>query len=112
MTTALDEGIETAALAALVPSELEQHLAMNRARLIEVKSKPTLKPAEVNSHSRHLRQRAPQIRWRWTALAKDARKSRKGKVMARASRQKVNIRTIIRIQARTFFVGAAVRKAS
>ena len=32
-TTALDEDIETAALEAL-PSELEQHLAMNRARLI------------------------------------------------------------------------------
>ena len=30
----LDEDIKTAALEALVPSELEQHLAMNRARLI------------------------------------------------------------------------------
>ena len=34
MTTVLDEDIRTAALEALVPSELEQHLAMNRARLI------------------------------------------------------------------------------
>ena len=33
-TAALDEDIKTAALGALVPSELEQHLAMNRARLI------------------------------------------------------------------------------
>ena len=32
-TAALDEDITTAALEALVPSELEQHLAMNRARL-------------------------------------------------------------------------------
>ena len=32
--TALDVDIKTAALEALVPSELEQHLAMNRARLI------------------------------------------------------------------------------
>ena len=33
-TAALDEDIKTAALEALVPTELEQHLAMNRARLI------------------------------------------------------------------------------
>ena len=33
-TAALCEDIRTAALEALVPSELEQHLAMNRARLI------------------------------------------------------------------------------
>ena len=33
-TTALDEDIKTAALEALVPSELGQHLAMNRSRLI------------------------------------------------------------------------------
>ena len=33
-TAALDEDIKTAALEAPVPSELEQHLAMNRARLI------------------------------------------------------------------------------
>ena len=33
-TTALDEDIKTAALEALIPSELEPHLAMNRARLI------------------------------------------------------------------------------
>ena len=33
-TTALDDDIKTAALEALVPSELEQHLAMNRAQLI------------------------------------------------------------------------------
>ena len=33
-TAALDEDIKTAALEALVPSELEQHLAMNRGRLI------------------------------------------------------------------------------
>ena len=33
-TTALDDDIKTAALETFVPSELEQHLAMNRARLI------------------------------------------------------------------------------
>ena len=33
-TAALGEVIKTAALEGLVPSELEQHLAMNRARLI------------------------------------------------------------------------------
>ena len=44
-----------------------------------MKSKPTLKPAEVNSHSRQFRQRAPQIRWRWTALAKKGKKGKKGK---------------------------------
>ena len=53
-----------------------------------MKSKPTLKPAEVNSHSRQLRQRSPRIRWRWTAMAKEARKARKGKVMASAARKK------------------------
>ena len=34
MTTALDEDTERAALEALVPGELEQHLDMNRARPI------------------------------------------------------------------------------
>ena len=33
-TAAFDEGIKTAALEGLVPSESEQHLVMNRARLI------------------------------------------------------------------------------
>ena len=102
--------IKTASLEALVPSELKQHLATNRARLTMYgrfdakKSKPTLKPAEVNSHSGQLRQKAPQIRWRWTTLAKEARKARKGKVMARAARKKVNIRIRARIQARRLSV--------
>ena len=66
-TAALDEDINTAALEALVPSELEQHLAMNRARLItyaQVRSEiqAYIEPAEVNSHSRQFRQRAPLIR--------------------------------------------------
>ena len=121
-TTALHENIKTAALEAFVPSELEQHLAINRrARLItfeQVRSEKQayiVKPAEVNSHSRQLRQRAPQIRWRSTALAKEARKGRKGrkeKVTARASRMKVDNRTRTRIQARTLFDGTAVRKAT
>ena len=34
-TAALDEDIKTAALEAYVPSEFEQHLGMNRARLIK-----------------------------------------------------------------------------
>ena len=37
-TATLDEDIKTAALEALVPSELEQHRAMNRARLLTVRS--------------------------------------------------------------------------
>ena len=81
-TAALDEDVKTAALEVLVPRELEQHLAMKRARRIsfEVKSSPTVKPAKVNSHPRQLWQRTPQIRWRWTALAKEAReKGKKGK---------------------------------
>ena len=83
-TTALDDNIKTAAL------------------------------AEANSHSRQLHRRSPQIRRRWTALAREARKARKArkeKVMVRTSRKKVNIRTKVRIQTRTLFVGTAVRKA-
>ena len=45
-------------------------------------------------------------------MARKARKGRKGQVMARASRKKANIRTRHRIQARTLFVGIAVRKAT
>ena len=56
-TTALDDDIKTAALEALVPGALEQHLAMNRARLTH--------------------RRSPQIRLRWTALAREARKARR-----------------------------------
>ena len=44
-------------------------------------------------------------------MAKEARKVREGKVTARAATKKVNIRTRTRIQARTLFVGTAVRKA-
>ena len=43
-TAALGEDIKTAAHEAFVPSELEQHLATNRARLI----------AEFSSHSRQV----------------------------------------------------------
>ena len=89
----------------------------SRTSRFEVKSKLTSKPAVANSHSRQLRQRSPQIRRRWPALANEARKARKarqarkGKVMARASRKKVNIGTRTRIQVMTLFVGTSVRKA-
>ena len=42
--------------------------------------------------------------------ASKAIKARKGIVMARAARKKVNIRTRTRIQARTMFVGTAVKR--
>ena len=84
---------------------------------LEAKFRPTVKPPEVNSHSRQFLQRALQIQWMWTALAKAARRARKvrkGKVMARTARKKakVNIRVRIRIQARTSFVGIVVRTAT
>ena len=75
---ALDESIKTAALEALAPSELEQHLAMNRARLItheQVRSE--IQAAEIRSHSRQLLQGTPQIQWMWTTiLAKGQRERR------------------------------------
>ena len=100
-TIALNEDIKTAAFEVCVPSEWEQNFARtvhdwSRTSRFEVKSKLTLKPAVANSHSRQLRQRSRQIRRRWPALANEARKARrarKGKVMARAPRKKVNIRT-------------------
>ena len=68
-TAALDEDIKTAALEAFVPHELEQDVAMNHARLrFEAKFMPTLKPAEVSSHSRQLLQRTLEIQWMRTAL--------------------------------------------
>ena len=100
---ALDDGIKTAALEALVLGELAQHLVMNRARLItyeQVRSeiqawslhRSPPKPIRIQDSCD---QRAPQIRWRWTALTTEARKARKGKVMSRTARKKVNIRTRI-----------------
>ena len=77
-------------------------------------TKPTQKPARASPHSRQLHQRSPQNRWRWTASAREARKARrprKEKVMVRASRKKVNIRSRTRIQVRTLFVGTARRTA-
>ena len=107
-TPALDEDIKTAALEALVPSEFEQHLPINRAR----KSKPTMKPTEVNLHSRQKVTAKSTSDPMEVDRQKVARRMRKDKVMARTARKKVKIRTPIRIQARTLFVGTVVRKAS
>ena len=76
--------IKTASLEALVPSELKQHLATNRARLtmygrFDVKSKPTLKPAEVNSHSRQFRQESTSDPMEVDNFGKGGKKGKKGK---------------------------------
>ena len=82
---ALDEDIKTASLEALVPSELKQHLATNRARLTMYgrfdvkKSKPTLKPAEVNSHPRQLRQESTSDPMEVDNFGKGGKKGKKGK---------------------------------
>ena len=91
---ALDDDIKTAALEAVVPGELEQHLAMNRARLITHEQVRSEIQAHVEARRSQfaLHQRSPQTRWRWTALAKEARRTRKEKVMVRTSRKNVNIR--------------------
>ena len=106
-TTALDDDTKTAALEALDPCELEQHLAMNRARLITYEQVWSEIQAYIESRQLHRRSRH---------LAKEARKARrarKEKVMVRTSSKeaKVNVRTKVRIQTRTLFVGTAVRKA-
>ena len=83
-TAALDEDIKTVAREALVPSELEQHLAMNRARLIKYEQfrseiQGCIEARRIKSHFRELLQRALQLRWMWTALAKKGKKGNKGK---------------------------------
>ena len=105
-----------------MPSELEQRLAMNRARRITYE--------QVRSEMQaNMQARRSQFAFK-TVVAKStsdpmdvasfgkcgrkAGKARKGKVMARTARQEaqVKIRVIIRNQARTLFVGTVVRKAT
>ena len=84
-TIALGDDIKTAALEAPVPGELEQHLAMIRARLITYEKVRS----EIQAYIEARRSQAPQIRWKWTALVQEARKSRKarkGKVMAKSAK--------------------------
>ena len=88
----VDVDIKSAALEDLVPCESEEHLAMNRTRLITYEQVRS----EIHACAEARRQRAPQIRWRWTALANEARTA-----------TKVKIRTRIRVQARTLLVGNA-----
>ena len=81
----LDDEIKTAALEALVPGESEPHLAMNRARLITYEQVRSEIQAYVEA--RRSQFGTPhscvedhfQIRWTWTAWAREASRARKEK---------------------------------
>ena len=99
MTKALDEDIKTAALEARVPSELEQHFVMNRARLITYE--------QVRSETQaYIKARRGQFAFKTVATKRTSHPMEVyRKVMVRVARKKVNVRTRTRIQARTLFVG-------
>ena len=91
-TAALDEDVKTAALEALVPRELEQYLAMNRARLITYEQVRSEIQAYVEA-------RRSQFAFQTVAakntsdpmdvgsFGKGSKKARKVKVMARTAKK-------------------------
>ena len=100
-TTALDDDIKTAALEALVPGEVEEHLAMNRARLI------TYEQIRIEARRSKFALKTVALKVNSDPMEVDrcGKGGKKGKKERSTSEPEPESKT------RTLFVGIAVRKA-
>ena len=112
-TTALDEDIKTAALEALVPSELNQHLAMNRARLITNEQVPSEIQAYTEARRRQFAFKTVATQstsdpMEVDSFGKGGKKGKKGKKGNGDGKSVKKAEAEFESKQRTLFVGTAV----
>ena len=110
---ALHEDMKTAALDALVPSELEQHLAMNHARLITYEQVPSEIQAYTEARRRQFAFKTVAAKNTSDPMDVDScgeGRKRDGKNSKKGGKGQARVR--IQIPARQLFVDTVVRKAT
>ena len=122
-TAALDEDIQTAALEALVPSTLEQHLSMNRARQISYEQVRRVIQPNIEARRRHFSFKTVAAKntsdpMDVDSFGKGGKRGKKGKKgngdgnNGKKGGKRQNQSQSVRIPAMTLFVGTMVRKAT